>query len=101
MDMTESRLGVGLKSNHRLMSFRGGGANALLTISLLARRRLGTTISLLLFLRTIDEFNRRFLGDGKSLSKSMYFSLEKEDLFTVEGCWRVAMEVLSFLMIMN
>lgn len=88
MDITESRLGVGLKSNHRLMTLRAGGVNALLTISLLARRRLGTTISRLLFLRTSDEFNRRILGDGdgKSLSKSLYFSPEIEDLFTGEGC---------------
>lgn len=44
--MLERRLGVGRKSNHLKVSLRAGGVNALLTISLLAWRRLGATISL-------------------------------------------------------
>ncbi|MFS7940542.1 hypothetical protein Hanom_Chr05g00465711 [Helianthus anomalus] len=36
MDITESRLGVGRKSNQRHVSLRAGGVNALRTISLLA-----------------------------------------------------------------
>ena len=57
MDITESRLGLGRKLNHRQSSLRAGGFNALLTISLLARRRL------------IDDFcnseRRIILGDGE------------------------------------
>lgn len=89
MDITESRLGVGWKLNHRLLKFLTGGVNALLTISLLARRLLGATISRLLFLLTKEEFefNRRDLGEGegKMLSKSIYFSTGIEDLFIGEG----------------
>ncbi|KAI3675409.1 hypothetical protein L1987_84999 [Smallanthus sonchifolius] len=87
MDITESRLGVGRKSHHRRVIFRAGGVNALRIISLLARRRLGTTKSRLLFLRTNDEFTRRGLGDGdgESLSKFTYFSPEIDELLTGEG----------------
>lgn len=103
--MIESRLGVGRKSNHRHVSLRAGGVNALRTISLLPRLCLATIISRWLFRRTIDGCKITEsvcaiilgAGDGPvSLSKSWYFLDKKDNPFTGEGCWSL---LVSFLMI--